>query len=464
MIHPDRIQHLNNKNTQHGKFVLYWMQASQRAVCNHALEYAVQEANQLRQPVVALFGITDRYPEANARHYTFMLEGLKEVQETLYKQGIQLVIQLRSPEQAVVDVGQDASLIVTDCGYLRIQKAWRKTVAKKAKCLVVQVETDVVVPVSNAYAKEAYSAGILRPHIHRQWAKYLVPLKETRVKQDSLGLSFDSISIKDFNAVLRRLKIDRAVPSVDRFHGGSSSAMGHLDAFVKKRLKYYHERRSDPSLDLGSHMSPYLHFGHISPVYIALQIKKARGAPIEAKDAYLEELIVRRELSMNFCHYNNRYDTIDCLPAWARQTLQKHEKDNREYCYTLSAWEKAKTHDPYWNAAQREMVLTGKMHNYMRMYWGKKLLEWTKDPQQAYKYALLLNNKYELDGRDPNGFAGVAWCFGKHDRAWTERPVLGKVRYMNAAGLQRKFDIDTYVRRIEELAQTSKPLAGVQDP
>jgi deoxyribodipyrimidine photo-lyase len=433
------------------------MQASQRADSNHALEYAVRQANSLKQPAMVLFGLTDRFPEANARHYTFMLEGLKEVQDTLKKRGIQVVVQCRSPEKAVVDTSKEASLVVTDCGYLRIQRAWRNTVARQAGCPVVQVESDVIVPVRTAYGKEAYTAGILRPHIHKRLRQYLAPLKETKVKKDSLDMRFDTVALKDIPALVRSLNIDQAVHPVRGFHGGTNAARFHLETFIKDKLRYYHDLRSDPSRDLGSNMSPYLHFGHISPLTIALHIQKASHAPKESIDAYLEELIVRRELSMNFCYYNHRYDTLACLPDWAAKTLREHGKDKREYLYSSRQWEEANTHDPCWNAAQREMVITGKMHNYMRMYWGKKILEWTKTPEKAYQVALMLNNKYELDGRDPNGFAGVAWCFGKHDRAWKERPVFGKVRYMNAAGLNRKFDMDRYIARIKSLEKKPPP-------
>jgi deoxyribodipyrimidine photo-lyase len=203
-------------------------------------------------------------------------------------------------------------------------------------------------------------------------------------------------------------------------------------------------------------MSPYLHFGQISPLYIALQIRKARGINKANKEAYLEELIVRRELSMNYCYYNPEYDSYSGLPDWAKKTLKAHRGDKREYVYSIEDLEDAQTHDPYWNAAQREMVLTGKMHNYMRMYWGKKLIEWSATPEQAFKCALYLNNRYELDGRDPNSFTGVAWCFGKHDRPWSERPIFGSVRYMNAAGLERKFDMEAYIRKIENLRTKGK--------
>jgi len=455
MIQPERIQALNDRPVQKGKYVLYWMQASQRARWNHALAFAIQQANERHEPLLVLFGITNRFPEANARHYTFIFEGLREVRDALMKQGIQCVVKLESPEVAAVELAKEASLVVTDRGYLRIQKQWRRHVSEKVSCLVLQVESDVVVPVEVASEKEAYSAGILRPKIDKHISRFLVPLKEIQVKKDSLGLKFQSVNLDDLKALITRLKIDGSVSAVDAFRGGSSQAEKHLEEFIETKLKDYADRRNDPSLNLGSDMSPYLHFGQISPLFIALKVQQARGQSKRAKEAYLEELVVRRELSMNFVYYNDAYDDFEALPQWARDTLKAHQKDRREYVYNLKQWEAARTHDPYWNAAQQEMVATGKMHNYMRMYWGKKILEWSKTPEEGYRTALYLNNKYELDGRDPNGFAGVAWCFGKHDRAWKERPVFGKVRYMNAAGLRRKFDIETYVRRVDSLSRGS---------
>jgi deoxyribodipyrimidine photo-lyase len=317
----------------------------------------------------------------------------------------------------------------------------------------VQVESDVVAPVELVSEKEAYSAGILRPKLQKHLERFLVPLRETAVRQDSMGFRFDGVPVDDVNGVLARLSVDRTVAPVVSFKGGTRKAMELLQTFIEEKLKDYADLRSDPGLDLGSQMSPYLHFGQISPLTIALRVQNARGKPPQAKKAFLEELIVRRELSMNFVHYNPHYDSMRCLPDWAVKTLKDHEKDRREFVYTQKQFEQARTHDPYWNAAQQEMVATGKMHNYMRMYWGKKILEWSKTPFKAYETALYLNNKYELDGRDPNGFAGVAWCFGKHDRAWKERPIFGKVRYMNAAGLKRKFDMDAYVKRIKGLTK-----------
>jgi deoxyribodipyrimidine photo-lyase len=448
MIQKERIQLLNQKQIQNRQYVLYWMQASQRAEYNHALEAAILKANELQKPLIVLFGITDNFPEANERHYRFMLEGLQETQAGLKSRGIKLLILHESPELAVLKVAKQADLVITDCGYLKIQRAWRQYAAERLDCLMVQVESDVVVPVQVASQKENYSAATLRPRINQQLDYFLKLLSVYDVKISSLDeqLDFQELDISNLEMVLSKLVIDRSVNGVSLFKGGTSTARKYLENFLNTKFKEYAELRNDPSLDYCSNMSPYLHFGQISPLYIAL---KALETDQPGVDKFFDELIIRRELSMNFVFYQPDYDRFECLPDWARTTLAEHQFDPREFSYCLEEFEQAKTHDPYWNAAQMEMVLTGKMHGYMRMYWGKKILEWSPEPETAFKTAIFLNNKYELDGRDPNGFAGVAWCFGKHDRAWPERPVFGKIRYMNSNGLERKFDIKKYVRQIE---------------
>jgi deoxyribodipyrimidine photo-lyase len=245
------------------------------------------------------------------------------------------------------------------------------------------------------------------------------------------------------------LRIDRSVKRGSTFNGGTFYAKKHLNYFLNNKLDEYEKLRNDPSLDYQSNMSPYLHFGQISPLYITLKLFDIESP---GKEAYLEELIVRRELSMNYVFYNNYYDYFKGIPEWSKVTLMQHKRDRRDYIYSQSEMEEGETHDPYWNAAQQEMKITGKMHGYMRMYWGKKILEWSQTPEQAFTTALYLNNKYELDGRDPNSYTGIAWCFGKHDRPWKERAVYGKVRYMNDRGLRRKFDIDQYVHQINQLS------------
>jgi deoxyribodipyrimidine photo-lyase len=430
------------------------MQRAHRARCNHALVYAIREANRLRLPVLAVFGITQRFPEGNTRSYAFMLEGLREVQQTLAERGIQLVVRLQPPVEAVTSLSQDAALVVVDRGYLRIERRWRERAAGRLACPLVQVEGDVVVPVETVSEKEQYGAYTIRPRIHRHLDSFLVPLEETAVQRDWSTLEFDGVDLGDIGRLLDDLRINRGANAIAAFRGGTSQAEALLETFAATKLQDYAERRNEPSEDCLSHMSPYLHFGQISPLAIAQRVREAQGVGQANRDAYLEELIVRRELSMNFCTYNAHYDTLACLPGWARKTLGEHAEDRRQHVYSLRQFEQARTHDPYWNAAQREMVLTGKMHGYMRMYWGKKILEWSPSPEVAHRIALTLNNRYEIDGRDPNGYTGVAWCFGKHDRAWPEREIYGKVRTMTAGGLERKFDIRQYVRQVERLAES----------
>jgi deoxyribodipyrimidine photo-lyase len=446
MISKERIKALNNKEAKRGLYVLYWMQASQRAEYNHALEYAILRGNGLRQPIIVFFGITDDFPEANERHYTFMLEGLRELKGSLEKRGIQMVILHISPALGAVQLAKRASLVIVDRGYLRIQKTWRDQVAQKIDCPLIQVEGDVIVPVEEASQKEEYAAATIRSKIHKKLNHFLAPLKQTDPVINSFSLDFDFFDIEDIGKAISKLRIDRSVKKVNTFQGGTKEAQNHLEVFLEGKLDRFPELRNDPTLDYLSQMSPYLHFGQISPLFIALQVKKTKSPGIEA---FLEELIVRRELSMNFVSYNEKYDSFEATPEWAKKTLKAHQGDKRLYLYTLEEMENAKTHDPYWNAAQKEMLFKGKMHGYMRMYWGKKILEWSKTPEEAFQVALYLNNKYELDGRDPNGFTGVAWCFGKHDRPWGERPIFGNVRYMNDKGLRRKFDADGYVKMIE---------------
>jgi deoxyribodipyrimidine photo-lyase len=448
MIELERIKNLNTNNIKNGNYVIYWMQASQREAQNHALEFSITNANKLNKPLLVYFGITDKYPEANQRHYHFMLEGLKEVQSSLEKRGIQTLIQHISPEKGVTELAKTASLVVVDRGYTKIEQIWRKFVANNVTCPLIQVESNVVIPVEIASPKEEYSAATFRPKIKKHINHYLKPLERVNPKRSIAQLKFSSFNIKDTNAAISKLNISRNVKSSQQFIGGTSQAKKHLRDFIEYKLDNYSDHRNNPTKHVLSNMSPYLHFGQISPVYIALQILETNNPNI---DVFLDELIVRRELAFNFIFYNKSYDSLRGLPEWAKNTLDEHQKDPREYIYSVSQMENAQTHDPYWNAAQKEMIITGKMHGYMRMYWGKKIIEWTKTPKEAYRIAIYLNNKYELDGRDPNAFTGIAWCFGKHDRPWKERSIFGKIRYMNANGLKRKFDADKYIHQINQL-------------
>jgi deoxyribodipyrimidine photo-lyase len=444
MIDEARIRHLNRNERQSGRYVLYWMQASQRTVFNHALEYAVELSNELKQPLVVCFGLTDRFPEANGRHYQFMLQGLREVKASLNDRGIGMVIRAQPPDEVTLSLSGEASLVVCDRGYLRIQREWRDRVAGRIECPLIEVETDAVVPVDLVSGKEEYSAATLRRKILPLLPRFIQPVESATPHIDSTRMVFEGIDIEILESVLSSLGVDRSVMPVEGAVGGMNRADILLSDFIEHRLERYEDTKNDPNEDGCSGLSPYLHFGQISPVHITLKLEGMHGAGAEA---FLEELIVRRELSFNFVRFNRQYDAFSGLPAWAIKTLSEHRFDSREYLYRRDELERGGTHDRYWNAAQKQMVATGAMHGYMRMYWGKKLLEWSESPEIAYATALYLNNKYSLDGRDPNSFAGVAWCFGKHDRPWARRPVFGNIRYMNANGLKRRFDIERYAEK-----------------
>lgn len=443
-VEEKRIHDLNGKNPVKGDYVLYWMQQSQRAKHNHALCQAICLADSLELPVVVFFGITSAYPSANLRHYKFMIEGLSEVETELQKCGIRMVTWLIDPVEGVLRLAEKAAYVIADFGYLKQQIDWRSRAAASVKCGFSAVESDVIVPVGTVSQKEEYSAATFRPKITELMKFYSDLPPEIKPVKSSLCFKLNSADLSDRERLLREIDIDRSVSPIVSIHGGTSSAIKKLEYFIKNSLDLYHEKRSDPSLELSSGLSPYLHFGQISPLFVATRVMET-GSP--GRDAFLEELIVRRELSINFVYYNRNYDSFDSLPPWAVATLRKHQSDRREYLYSGRELDEGLTHDIYWNAAQNELVTKGIIHNYMRMYWGKKIIEWTESPEEAFEYMIEFNNRYALDGRDPNSYAGIAWCFGKHDRPWKEREVFGTVRYMNANGLKRKFDMRGYLEK-----------------
>ncbi|MFW5718293.1 MAG: deoxyribodipyrimidine photo-lyase [Spirochaetota bacterium] len=492
----DRVAHLNDAPFRDGRFVLYWMQRSRRARYNHALELAVKVANERGVPVVVAFGLAADYPEASERHYRFMLEGLRETAAIVRERGIGFVVRIGEPQEVALEAGRDAVAIVCDRGYLAHLRRWRYELARAARCRVIEVESDLVVPVEEASSKQEYAARTIRPRVHRALGRYLLPLEPEHVRvrvgddagaESTVGMKPDDPvlrgeSLEHIDALLERLAPPAVPAAVDRFfRGGSGEARRRLDSFISDSLPDYEERRSEPGLDVCSGLSPYLHFGQISELEIALELGAQRFVDgLEAgtaemsnrsgsvgmrtdservassRDAFLEELLVRRGLAHNYVWYAKEYDRYTTLPEWARKTLREHDSDEREHVYSYDDLVAADTHDPYWNAAMREMLATGFMHNYMRMYWGKKVLEWTREPSEAFYRLLTLNNTWFLDGRDPNSYANVAWVFGLHDRPWTERPIFGNVRYMNANGLKRKFDMDAYLRKAERLEEAAR--------
>jgi deoxyribodipyrimidine photo-lyase len=429
--------------------VVCWMSRDQRVHDNWALLFSQWIALQHNVPLAVVFCIVPRFLEATSRQYGFMLKGLREVEKNLAPKNIPFYLLAGSPEEHIPEFIErnHGGALVTDFSPLRIKRNWKEDVAKQITCPFYEVDAHNIIPCWIASPKQEYAAYTFRPKINRALPEFLDEYPPLRTHPHEWR---EINSAADWDSVVKMLSIDQTVPEVNWLTPGEAAAHQVLRDFLQNKLPLYLEQRNDPNKEVLSNLSPYLHFGQISAQRVALDVQRC-DAPRESKEAFLEELIVRREIADNYCFYNPHYESFDGLPDWAKKTLLDHANDRRDYSYTREELEDAETHDPYWNAAQREMVLRGKMHGYMRMYWGKKIIEWSNTPEEAFKTALYLNNKYELDGRDPNGYTGVAWCFGVHDRPWPERAIFGKVRYMNANGLKRKFDVEGYVKKIESL-------------
>jgi len=443
-VQRERIRPLKDGRPAGGP-VLYWMSREQRAADNWALVFAAELAVRWERPFGVVFALAPAFLGACRRQYAFMLEGLREVERELHRRRIPFRLLVGDPGRAVARLArdEDAAAVVCDFDPLRIKQAWQQTVARAAPGPVYEVDAHNIVPCRAASDKQEYAAYTIRPKIHRLLETFLVPCPDPA---RDVKPAF-RIRNTDWSSAEGRLRVDDSVAPVDSLRAGTQAGSERLAAFLAGGLARYGEQANDPMADAQSGLSPYLHFGQVSAQTVALQVRAADTDPAN-RDAFLEQLIVRRELSDNFCLHNPDYDTARCYPAWAAATLAEHANDRRPYRYDRATLEAAQTHDPLWNAAQTEMVSRGTMHGYMRMYWAKKILEWTPTPAAAHETALALNDRYELDGRDPNGYVGIAWSIGGvHDRAWTERPVFGKIRYMSAAGCRRKFDTDAYIAR-----------------
>ncbi|MCF3933206.1 deoxyribodipyrimidine photo-lyase [Acuticoccus sp. M5D2P5] len=451
MVHAldSRIRILkSSKPRQEGAFVLYWMQHSQRAEANPAFERAAYWANECGLPLLVLFVVDPNYPDGSVRHFTFMLEGLKETMAEIGRRGAHFALRTGHPPDIVCQVAQDAAIVVTDRGYLRHLVAWREEVADGAGTLVEEVEGDVIVPVAEPTDKMETAARTIRPKLHKTLKRFLELPPAITIKTSAKSLPHkDDVSLGDVEAFVASLGCDASVGVAPGFKGGTSEARHRLTNFLRNDLKHYGEGRADIVDRHVSHLSPYLHFGQISPLEIYQKVVSAKAN----SDSFIEEMLIRRELGVNFVYHTPNYDAFEALPEWAQDTLAHHAKDKREPSYSARELEDGKTDDPYWNAAMREMRVTGYLHNHMRMYWGKRILGWMTSPKRAFETTLHLNNKYFLDGRDTNSYANVAWIYGLHDRGWPERDVYGKVRTMTPSGLKRKFDIDAYVRWTEQL-------------
>jgi len=444
MIREERINDFTPKRKNEGD-VIYWMSREQRINDNPGLLLARHLAAKMDCGFSVVFTLANSFQGATLRHYDFMLRGIQEVATGLHKLNIPFFILQGDPPEKLSEFAKanKTGTVVVDFDPLKTKRAWYSEAIKKLPSKFIEVDGHNIVPARFVSDKCEFAAYTLRPKINRLLGDFL----EDFPKLEPMPAGSDTRKPPNSADVLDSLNIDRRVEPVNWILPGEKEALKTLNAFIEERLPGYEEHRNDPNKEMVSDLSPYLHFGQISSQRIAVEVLKRRGKD-KNSEAFLEELIVRKELSDNFCHYNSDYDNVNGFHDWAKKTHKEHARDEREYTYTSAEFEEGETHDPLWNAAQMEMVKKGKMHGYMRMYWAKKILEWTASPAEALETAIYLNDRYELDGRDPNGYTGIAWSIGGvHDRAWTERPVFGKIRYMNYNGCKRKFDVDAYIRK-----------------
>jgi len=429
-----------------GKCVVYWMQRSHRGIDNPALDLAVETANLLRLPVVAYLAPVPFYPHANLRHYHFLNQGIPDIAAALEKRNIGFILR-RYPDHSLMQFCDEVTpaVVVGDENPMREPDHWRVVAAKKLRIPLWTVDSDVIVP-SKLLEKAQYAAHIIRPRLQAHLKTFLQSLNNPSASiawkkpRELHSLPIDTDITKGW-------KLDRSVSPVSQWRGGSTEGLRLLKDFVDHKLRGYGTQRNHPEIDHTSRLSPYLHFGHISPITVSLAVERS-DAPRADKEAFLNQVITWRELSINMVRFHENYDSFEIGEQWAHRTLSKHLSDHRPVLYTPKQLEQAETHDSLWNAGQMQMVNTGWMHNYLRMYWAKKILEWSKTPAQAHQVAVYLNDKYLLDGRDPNGYAGIAWSIvGKFDRPWFERPIFGQIRYMSGASTGKKFDSKKYIEQ-----------------
>lgn len=450
MVDATRERQRNEQSVNESAPVVYWMQREQRAEDNWPLLHAQARAQERGVPLCVVFCMVTTFVNAGRRHYDFLMRGMAETEKDLNSRNIPFVLLEGEPAEMVPKFAKEHGVgeVVCDFNPLHFTNAWREDVGKKLSVRLTEVDGRNIIPCWVASDKEEFAAHTFRPKVHKKLKDYLTKFPSLEQQADAGDFAPSNV---DWDALANKMQFDESVGVVDWITPGTQAAKLTLRRFLDEKLDEYADKRNDPNEDVLSGLSPYLHFGHISAQWIAYEVNQALDTDKAGREAFLEELIVRRELTDNYCFYNEQYDKVEGSHEWAQKTIKAHENDKREYEYERAELEAAKTHDELWNAMQLQMVKEGKMHGWCRMYWAKKILEWSPGFQVAVDRALYLNDKYELDGRDPNGIVGVMWSIcGVHDRAWTERPIFGKIRYMNFNGAKRKFDVAAYIDRYTE--------------
>ncbi|MBC7195086.1 MAG: deoxyribodipyrimidine photo-lyase [Caldisericia bacterium] len=448
----ERVIKHKEREIKEGEFVIYLMSRDQRVKDNFCINYGVHLAKKYNKKFGVLFILYPSFLDATLRQYDFMIKGLIKIEKSLRDLNIPFFIRFGEPLNILKSFIKEKRVcfLISDFSPLKISRNFKKRLKENIDISFYEIDTHNIIPPWIVSDKEEIGAFTIRKKINKILDKYLIEREE--IKKLNQNVEFEFFDIEKF---YEKLEVDKNVKPSKFFESGEDEAEKTLKNFIENKLDLYKDFKNDPTKDYLSNLSPYLHFGMISPLRVAIEILKSEK-DTESKKVFLEELIVRRELSENFCFYNENYDNDKGLPFWARKTLEDHLSDEREYIYSLKDFEEGKTHDDVWNACQKEMVITGKMHGYMRMYWAKKILEWSKDYKEAIKIAIYLNDRYELDGRDPNGYTGIMWSIGGlHDRPFPERKIFGKVRFMSKDGLKRKFDIESYIKKVSTLERIS---------
>ncbi len=466
-MNPKRVRTLKPGKPGRGP-VAYWMSRDQRVEDNWALFFARGVAVEAGVPLVVVFCLTNGFLGALRRQYEFMLKGLQEIDKSLSLKKIPFFFLRGDPGIKIPEFVREYNIgtLVTDFSPLRIKRGWIETITSDIEVPFFEVDAHNVVPCWEVSQKDEYAAHTFRPKLYRMLPEFLEEYPELEAEHEFPEIYSSSGKLKSFpNKLENKIKsllhkdlqenLSEDLPENNpesffeqgHFEPGEKAARKVLDNFLAEKLDSYSALRNDPTKDGVSDLSPYLHFGQISAQRVVLEVEKAEVDP-QSKKSFLDEILVWKEISDNFCYYNPFYDSFEGFSSWARESLNAHRQDRREFIYTLQEFEAGKTHDPLWNASQMELLRRGKMHGYMRMYWAKKILEWSESPEKALEIAIYLNDRYEMDGRDPNGYAGIVWSIGGvHDRAWREREVIGKVRYMSYEGCKRKFDVNSYIAK-----------------
>lgn len=458
-MNPKRIRVLKPGKSGVGP-VAYWMSRDQRVEDNWALLFSRAIAQEADVSVVVVFCLTTDFLGAGERHYDFMLKGLQELEATFFRKNIPFFFLHGEPGKEIPQFVKQYGIgtLVTDFSPLRIKGEWIEKIIPEIEIPFFEVDAHNVVPCWEASPKQEYAAHTFRPKLYGLLPEFLEEFPELEPNPETSHISSGAAMMEIFSDTpgtgIKALRPEgisgnRNGPlfEPEHFEPGEKAARRVMENFLAEKLDSYHKLRNDPTKHAFSNLSPYLHFGQISAQRVVLEVEKAKSDP-ESKKAFLDEILVWKEIADNFCFYNSGYDSFESFPDWAKKSLNVHRHDRRTYVYTLEEFEAGKTHDPLWNASQIQLLRTGKMHGYMRMYWAKKILEWSEAPEKALEIAICLNDRYELDGRDPNGYAGIAWSIGGvHDRAWKEREVTGKIRYMSSESCKRKFDVKLYIAK-----------------